>query len=127
MNNLLYLIRPFFNKAANTVWKEGEEQYRKNYLDSYSKFRKMSKSFVLPGDSKSAGKKFKELVNAFADEYLKPSNQTRKNQISKFFEEDLEDMDYHCESLMRNYSDLDDCELYYLRVRTDIVKHIKSI
>lgn len=95
-----------------------EQGYRENVYDDNSTFRKSLKKYIAAGNEKTALNRWRELVNAWEDEYGDPSLQSRSKQIDKKFQSDLETMDYHINKLKRRYPAIaDEAELFYLQAR----------
>jgi hypothetical protein len=95
-----------------------EQSYRENVYDDNSIFRKSLKKYIAAGNEKLALNRWRELVNAWEDEYGDPSLRKRSKQIEKKFQDDLQTMDYHINKLKRRYPAIaDEAELFYLQAR----------
>lgn len=115
---LNHLIRAGSNQGVKKLIDEGIQMYRENVYDDNSTFRKSLKKYIAAGNEKTALNRWRELVNAWEDEYGDPSLQKRSKQIEKKFQDDLQTMDYHIHKLKRRYPAIaDEAELFYLQAR----------
>ena len=115
------LTREFIKRAG----KAHDEHVKENVIDKNSKFQKRHKSLSVTSDPGKQLKLWKEYVWDLHQEYSRPSNTKRKDQIL-LLRENIEDADYELYRIKEIHPEIfDECKEIYEKIRTELEEKLK--
>jgi hypothetical protein len=125
MNILQSLGWNISREIIKRAGKSHDDHVKENVIDKNSKFQKKHKSLSLNSDEGKNLKLWKEYVWDLDQEYLRPSNAKRKDQIS-LLRENIDDADYELSRIKEIHPDIfDECKEIYENVRIKLVEKLK--
>lgn len=115
----------FTRELTKRGFKAYDSHVKENVIDKDSKFQKKNGKYTIVEESAKQLKMWKEYVWDMEQEYTRPSNSKRKDQIL-LLHENISDADYELSRIEEYHPKIyEECKEIYLRVRTKLENLVK--